>query len=81
MLRYVHLGTGNYNPRTASLYTDVGLLTCDPDLGKARRSRRRRPAARCATAAGVGGPRAQGVGDVTPRARLRATPAGCVGPV
>ena len=30
---YVHLGTGNYNPRTASLYTDVGLLSCDPDLG------------------------------------------------
>jgi polyphosphate kinase len=30
---YVHLGTGNYNPRTASLYTDVGLLSCDPELG------------------------------------------------
>lgn len=29
---YVHLGTGNYNPRTASLYTDVGLLTCDDEL-------------------------------------------------
>ena len=29
---YVHLGTGNYNPRTASLYTDVGLLTCDEEL-------------------------------------------------
>jgi polyphosphate kinase len=31
--RYVHLGTGNYNPGTATLYTDFGLLTCDPDLG------------------------------------------------
>ena len=31
--RYVHLGTGNYNPGTAVLYTDMGLLTCDPDLG------------------------------------------------
>ncbi len=31
--RYVHLGTGNYNPSTAALYTDFGLLTCDEDLG------------------------------------------------
>lgn len=29
---YAHLGTGNYNPRTAQLYTDVSLLTCDPAL-------------------------------------------------
>lgn len=30
--RYVHLGTGNYNDRTAKLYTDMGLLSCDPEL-------------------------------------------------
>ncbi|MBR7155586.1 MAG: polyphosphate kinase 1, partial [Lentisphaeria bacterium] len=30
--RYVHLGTGNYNDKTASLYTDMGLFSCDPDL-------------------------------------------------
>lgn len=32
--RYVHLGTGNYNPSTARLYTDLSLLTCRPDVGK-----------------------------------------------
>jgi polyphosphate kinase len=31
--RYVHLGTGNYNAGTASVYTDLALLSCDPDLG------------------------------------------------
>jgi len=31
--RYVHIGTGNYNAKTASLYTDLGLLSCDDDLG------------------------------------------------
>ena len=31
--RYVHIGTGNYNPKTARLYEDLGLLSCDPDLG------------------------------------------------
>lgn len=32
--RYVHLGTGNYNDSTAKLYTDCGLLTCDPQIGE-----------------------------------------------
>ena len=32
--RYVHLSTGNYNPTTARLYTDIGLLTCQPDFGE-----------------------------------------------
>ena len=32
--RYVHLSTGNYNPTTARLYTDLGLLTCRPDFGE-----------------------------------------------
>jgi polyphosphate kinase len=32
--RYVHFATGNYNPSTARLYTDVGLLSCHPDLGE-----------------------------------------------
>jgi polyphosphate kinase len=31
--RYVHIGTGNYNPRTARSYTDLGLLSCRPELG------------------------------------------------
>ena len=31
--RYAHLSTGNYNSVTAQLYTDIGLLTCDPDIG------------------------------------------------
>ena len=31
--RYAHIGTGNYNSKTARLYEDVGLLTADPDLG------------------------------------------------
>jgi polyphosphate kinase len=32
--RYVHLATGNYNPTTARLYTDISLLTCKPEFGE-----------------------------------------------
>jgi polyphosphate kinase len=33
MRRYVHIGTGNYNPKTARLYSDFGLLSANPALG------------------------------------------------
>jgi polyphosphate kinase len=32
--RYCHVGTGNYNPKTARLYEDIGLLTCDEAVGE-----------------------------------------------
>jgi polyphosphate kinase len=32
--RYVHLSTGNYNPATARVYTDLGLFTANPDMGE-----------------------------------------------
>jgi polyphosphate kinase len=32
--RYVHIGTGNYNPKTARSYEDYGLLTCDETIGE-----------------------------------------------
>jgi polyphosphate kinase len=34
LARYVHLSTGNYNPATAAAYTDLGLLTADPEIGE-----------------------------------------------
>ncbi len=32
--RYAHIGTGNYNPSTAKIYEDLGILTCDPAVGR-----------------------------------------------
>ena len=32
--RYIHLGTGNYHPGTTRIYTDFGLLTCNPEMGE-----------------------------------------------
>jgi polyphosphate kinase len=34
ILRYVHLGTGNYNVRSSKIYTDLGIFTCNPEIGK-----------------------------------------------
>jgi polyphosphate kinase len=32
--RYIHLGTGNYHPRTTRFYTDFGLMTCNSEIGE-----------------------------------------------
>src|SRR4051794_33478738 len=32
--RYVHVGTGNYNPKTARMYEDMGLMSADPALAE-----------------------------------------------
>ncbi|MEI8082841.1 MAG: RNA degradosome polyphosphate kinase [Actinomycetes bacterium] len=34
LVRYCHIGTGNYHPKTARMYEDLGLLTCDPEVGE-----------------------------------------------
>jgi polyphosphate kinase len=34
LVRYCHIGTGNYNPKTARTYEDYGLFTCDPQVGE-----------------------------------------------
>ena len=35
ILRYCHVGSGNYNPKTGRLYADIGLLTAEPAIGAA----------------------------------------------
>jgi polyphosphate kinase len=33
IVRYTHIGTGNYNPNTATIYEDIGIFSADPDIG------------------------------------------------
>jgi len=33
LIRYLHIGTGNYNPKTARFYSDLGIFSCNDDLG------------------------------------------------
>jgi polyphosphate kinase len=51
--RYVHIGTGNYNSKTARLYTDIGLFTCNA-RDRRRRDRALQLADRLLDAAGTG---------------------------
>ena len=86
MRRYVHIGTGNYNPSTARLYTDLGLFTCREDLAEdvADLFNHLTGFARAAALpAGPGGPgpparrhhraRSTGPSRATPRSRPRAS--------
>jgi polyphosphate kinase len=57
--RYVHVGTGNYNPVTARVYTDVSLLTARPDLAEEVGSLFNMLTANTTTAELAGGPEAR----------------------
>ena len=53
--RYAHVGTGNYNPKTARLYEDLGLLTADAAVGERRRGPVQPPVGLHAAAPATGG--------------------------